>query len=182
MANYLTNNTPQRPQWLRLILLLILFTLLLFTLTSCHTTRTTTHHQTTTADTIYQYINTAHHAQTLHTDTLHDSIYIREVVTQQGQPIYKERIVYRNHTGQTTIHTNTTADTTQTAQHHQTTNNQTTTKTTPPPINPRTPHHTPTLTPCIRSKNIQKKSIEKQQYKELKTCIIQIIIVSLYCL
>lgn len=133
MANYLTNNNPQRPQWLRLLALIILFIFLLLTLTSCHTTRTTqttsTNH-TTSTDTIYKLINTANHTQATRTDTLHDSIVIREVVTQQGTPIYKERLVYRNHTSTIATAANTHQDTTQTATHNRQTTNNTATKTT----------------------------------------------------
>lgn len=133
MANYLTNNNPQRPQWLRLLALILLFIFLLLTLTSCRSSRTTqttsTNHITT--DTIYKLINTASHTQATRTDTLHDSIVIREVVTQQGTPIYKERLVYRNHTSTIATAANTHQDTTQTATHNrQTTHNATTAKTT----------------------------------------------------
>lgn len=131
MANYLTNNNPQRPQWLRLITLLILFTILLLTLTSCRSSRTTIHSDHQTTDTLYRYINTANHNTLAHTDTIHDSILIREVVNEQGETKYKERTIYRNHIGQTIIRTNTIHDTIQAAQHHQTTTNTATKATTP---------------------------------------------------
>lgn len=69
-------------------------------LPSCRTARTTereTHTALATRDTLH----TVTYIDRTHTDTIRDSVYIREIVTTDGIPIYKERNTTRDHRAQT---------------------------------------------------------------------------------
>lgn len=75
-------------------------------LPSCRTARTAereTHTALATCDTL----RTVTYIDRTHTDTIRDSVYIREIVTTDGIPIYKERNTTREHR----THTDTKHDT-----------------------------------------------------------------------
>ena len=70
------------------------------TLPSCRTARTT-ERETHTALAIGDTLRTVTYIDRTHTDTIRDSVYIREIVTTDGIPIYKERNTTRDHRSQT---------------------------------------------------------------------------------
>ena len=98
--------------------LLIKITLFFIVLLSCSCRSSqTTERVTTKIDTIYKYVAALNDNYTAHVDTLHDSIYVREVVNEQGETKYKERIVYRDRVGKTLVKTNTIHATIQVVKH-----------------------------------------------------------------
>lgn len=97
-----------------LIKITLFFIVLLYC--SCRSSQTT-ERVTTKIDTIYKYVAALNDNYTAHVDTLHDSIYVREVVNEQGETKYKERIVYRDRVGKTIVKTNTIHDTIQVVKH-----------------------------------------------------------------
>lgn len=81
--------------------ILLLFAILM-TIVSCRTTRNVereSHTESTsvTHDTIY----TTSYRDRIVTDTLRDSVYIREVVTTEGKTVYVEKNTSRDHKAQT---------------------------------------------------------------------------------
>ncbi len=81
--------------------ILLLFAILM-TIVSCRTTRSTereSHTESTsvTHDTIY----TTSYRDRIVTDTIRDSVYIREVVTTEGKTVYVEKNTSRDHKAQT---------------------------------------------------------------------------------
>lgn len=71
----------------------------------------------TKTDTIYKNVNVLDDKYTAHADTIHDSVYVHEVVNEQGETKYKERVVYRDRVGKTIVKTNTIHDTIQVVKH-----------------------------------------------------------------
>lgn len=90
---------------------LCLLLLVMVVFCSCNTSQHTTHTESTRTDTVYRTIYELSDHHTARTDTLHDSIYVREVLNEQGEIRYKERIVYRDRIGNTIVKTNTVHDT-----------------------------------------------------------------------
>lgn len=81
--------------------ILLLFAILM-TIVSCRTTRSVereSHTESTsvTHDTVY----TTSYRDRIVTDTLRDSVYIREVVTTEGKTVYVEKNTSRDHKAQT---------------------------------------------------------------------------------
>lgn len=83
--------------------ILILFSIIV-AVTSCRTTRSVEREEHTesvsvTHDTVYS----ASYRDRIVTDTLHDSVYIREVVNIEGKTVYLEKNTSRDHKAQTVI-------------------------------------------------------------------------------
>ncbi len=83
--------------------ILILFSIIV-AVTSCRTTRSVEREEhmesvSVTHDTVYS----ASYRDRLVTDTLHDSVYVREVVSETGDTIYREKFVYRDRKARTAI-------------------------------------------------------------------------------
>lgn len=83
---------------------------------SCRSSRTIERVVTKT-DTIVKAVNVSRDKYTAHADTIYDSVYVREVVNEQGETKYKERVVYRDRIGKTIVKTNIIHDTIQVVKH-----------------------------------------------------------------
>lgn len=99
----------------RLIFILV-SVMVVLSFCSCRSSRITERIVTKT-DTIYKAVNVTNNKYTAHEDTIHDSIYVREVVNEKGETKYKERVVYRDRKGNTIVKMNTIHDTIQVAKH-----------------------------------------------------------------
>ncbi len=75
---------------------------LLMTIVSCATTRSTEKEShTESVSVMHDTVYTMSYCDRVVTDTLHDSVYIREVVTTEGKTVYVEKNTSRDHKAQT---------------------------------------------------------------------------------
>lgn len=76
---------------------------LLMTVVSCAITRSTDKESRTTesVSVMHDTVYTMSYRDRVVTDTLHDSVYIREVVTTEGKTVYVEKNTSRDHKAQT---------------------------------------------------------------------------------
>ncbi len=65
---------------------------------SCRTYRSASVQERTTV--VHDTLRTVSYRDRTLTDTLHDSVYVREVVTEEGRPVYRERTVWRDRKAQ----------------------------------------------------------------------------------
>lgn len=98
------------------LIVFVISLLFIFAFCSCRSSQNLTKVVTRT-DTIYKAINNTDIKYTAHIDTIHDSVYVREVVNEQGKTKYKERVVYRDRIGKTIVKTNIIHDTIQVVKH-----------------------------------------------------------------